>query len=99
MNELPNEKMEDKKPAISKSMVVVAVNVIIFIIYTIYSRASGANNEGGIVLGLFVILQVIVNIIAGVASLIANSKPYTSGFFLSAVLILLIGVSTCFTIF
>jgi len=99
MNELPDEKNENKKPILSQGMVVVAVNVGIFIICTIYARLQGADSGSGIVLGLFIILQIIVNIVAGIASLISNSKAYASGFFLSAVIVLLIGVSTCFTVF
>lgn len=78
---------DDKKK--DRTMLIVAINVIIMIAYTLYIRLSDHGGDGAIVLGFLMLMHITLCI------LISPFK-FSKGFLLSALAVLLIGFSTCY---
>jgi len=83
---------EIKQPKKDKTMLIVGINVIIMIMYTLLMRFSAENTEDIIVLAFLLAVHIIL-------CLIISPFIYSKGFLLSALTILLIGFSTCYAIF
>jgi hypothetical protein len=70
-------------------MLIVAINVIIMIAYTLYIRLTDRGGDGAIVLGFLMLMHITLCIII-------SSFKFSKGFILSALAVLLIGFSTCY---
>jgi predicted neutral ceramidase superfamily lipid hydrolase len=98
IEEKPDNKVENK--ATSKSMIIVAVNVVILFIYTILLRTSSNNSDYIIAIAFLIALHFIISILIGIVCLIF--KPlgaFAKGFLLSSLVVILVGFSTCYLSF
>ncbi|MDN3580409.1 hypothetical protein [Mucilaginibacter flavus] len=75
----------------SKSMLIAGINLALLAAYTIFLRI---NNQELIILGeaVLIAIQIIICLITAIF-------VYRKAFLLSALLVLLIGLSTCFAVF
>ncbi len=71
------------------TMLIVAINIIIMIAYTLYIRLSDHGGDGAIVLGFLMLMHIAL-------CLIISPFKFSKGFVLSALAVLLIGFSTCY---
>jgi hypothetical protein len=84
--------VEEKEPS-NQNMLIIGANLIALIAYTIYFRAHGKNDEFAFIgVAFFMALQIIICLIAAI--FICRKE-----FLLSALLVLLIGFSTCWAVF
>jgi hypothetical protein len=75
------------------------INLIVLVIYMVLSKVFDAKDGWGIVT-IFIIVQVLVCLIASiVCAVLSNYKQLSSRWLLSFLLVLIIGFSTCSTIF
>lgn len=79
------------EPAPNKNMLIVGINLALLAAYTIFLRI---NNQELIILGEAFLIAIQIAI-----CLITAIFVYRKAFLLSALLILLIGLSTCFVVF
>jgi hypothetical protein len=82
MNNTENQKKDG-------SMLIVAINVIIMIAYTLYIRMTDSSGNGIIALGFLLFMHITLCIII-------SPFKFSKGFLLSALAVLLIGFSTCY---
>lgn len=80
---------ENKKK--DRTMLIAGVNIVILIVYTTWIRATG-DNDGALTLGVILILHIILCVIISLFI-------YSKGFLLSALLVLLVGISTCYFVY
>ena len=72
-----------------RTMLIVAINVIIMIAYTLYIRMTDRGGDGIIVLALLLLVHITL-------CMIISPFKFSKGFVLSALAVLLIGFSTCY---
>ena len=79
------------EPAPNKSMLIAGINLGVLAAYTIFLRI---NNQELIILGeaFLIAIQIVICLITAIF-------VYRKAFLLSALLVLLIGLSTCFAVF
>jgi hypothetical protein len=75
----------------NKTMLIVAINLIVLAAYTVYMRSSSRGLENSIGMAVFIILHCAI-------CLIVAAFWYRRAFLLSAAAVLLIGFSTCYFI-
>jgi hypothetical protein len=87
--------MEEEKS--NRNMIVVAINLAILILYTLYVRLTNANDESIIVVAFLIALHFLLcGIIGIICAAIVPARKYMNGFLLSALAVVLIGFSTCY---
>jgi len=83
-----NDKENKKK---DRTVLIAGINITILIGYTVWIRAIEGNNNA-LALGLLIIFHIILCIII-------SPFIYSKGFLLSALLVLLVGFSTCYLVY
>lgn len=90
---------KEKKPAGNITMYVIGINLLILILYTIIFRTSGRGEDVLFGMAFIIAFQCIFNLIAGVILIsFRKLERYGRACFLSALVVLLIGFSTCFIV-
>lgn len=93
MNELLDSN-ENKPHLNSNYKNIIIANMVILVIYTLYSFLT-IKGEGAILDAFFIAAHVGICIILGIILTIASQSDWAKGFYLSALLVLLIGFGTC----
>jgi len=83
-----SDKENQKK---DRTMFVVGTNLAILIGYAVWTRATGGN-DGALSFGLLLIFHIVL-------CMIISPFIYSKGFLLSALVILLVGFSTCYFVY
>ena len=93
MNEILDSDI-DKKPEMPQHRKILMINLGILAVYTIYCFIF--NRKEGVILDAFLIVgHVGFCILLGIVAAIASKGDWAKGWFLSALLVLLIGFGTC----
>jgi hypothetical protein len=81
----------------NRNMVVVAINIAILVLYTLYIRLTSPGGESVLIVALLIAFHFLLCAVIGIiCAAIVPAKKYTNSFLLSALAVLLIGFSTCY---
>lgn len=84
---------EHQNPSNDKQIVL--VNLVILAIYTTYSFGFSKKGEPPFLDAFFIVIHVSLCILLGIITTIASKGDSSKGFFLSALLVLLVGFGSC----
>jgi len=87
--------MADEKS--NRNMIVVAINIALLVIYTLYIRLTSPDGESILAVALLIAFHFLLCAVIGIiCAAIVPAKKYMNAFLLSALLVVLIGFSTCY---
>jgi hypothetical protein len=99
MEEIPVTNKPQKAPEKNPVATVVIINLVVLIIYTVWAKATDTNNDAGLLLAFLITAQFLVNLFSGIVLIFFRSKEdYARGCFLSSLVMLLVGFSTCYLV-
>jgi hypothetical protein len=81
----------------NRNMIVVAINIAVLIVYTLYLRLTNSDGESILVVALLIAFHFLLCAVIGIiCAVIVPARKYMNGFLLSALAVVLIGFSTCY---
>ena len=93
----PLDSVFDERPNPSNDKRIMLANLVILAIYTIFCFAF-PKNGGSLLDAILIVIHVSLCVLLGIIMTIASKGDSSKGFFLSALLVLLIGFGSCLAV-